>query len=118
MFRNPQSALPALAAVPAAEPEADAASRRVRRHAGIAALLFLPALVAAKVFLLSTEEGTRCLMTGRCRPFPGVFFLVLLAAVVASYVVVWAAPRRFRKGALTVQLALEALAVLTVLAYP
>ncbi|WP_328620653.1 hypothetical protein [Streptomyces sp. NBC_00354] len=100
------------------ESPADAASRRIRRNAGIAALLFLPALVAAKVFLLSTEVGTRCVMTGGCRPFPGEVFLALLAGVVASFVVVQAAPRRFQKGALTAQSALEALAVLMVLAYP
>ncbi|KJY47857.1 MULTISPECIES: hypothetical protein [unclassified Streptomyces] len=114
MSWNPQTALLA----PTPESPAEAAARRVRRNAGIAALLLLPALVAAKVLVLSTEAGGRCLMQGGCRPFPGEVFLALLAAVVASGVAVQSAPHRFRKHALAAQLALEALAVLMVLAYP
>ncbi|WP_327362014.1 MULTISPECIES: hypothetical protein [unclassified Streptomyces] len=112
MSWNPEPALLA------PESPADAASRRIRRNAGITALLFLPALVAAKLFVLSTEVGTYCLMEGGCRPFPEEVFLALLAAVVVSLVAAQAAPRRFRKGAFAAQSALETLAVLMVLAYP
>ncbi|MEU7551124.1 hypothetical protein AB0B01_01985 [Streptomyces sp. NPDC044571] len=104
------------AALDPASPEA--VSRRRGRTSRITAVLFLPALVAAKVMVLATERGTACVMQGGCAPFPGVFFLALLAAVVASVVVVAAAPRRFQGPALAVQLALETIAVLMVLAYP
>ncbi|MFE2146171.1 hypothetical protein ACFXA3_31340 [Streptomyces sp. NPDC059456] len=111
MSWNPQTDLPAPA------PQAGTAVRRTRRRAGIAALLLPPALVGATALLLSTEQGSRCLVMGGCRPFPGELFLTLLGAVVAAFVVVQAAPHRLAKGAFAAQLALEALAVLAVLAY-
>ncbi len=91
-------------------------SMRTRRNSGIAAVLLLPALVAAKVAVLMTETGGRCLMYGGCRPFPFVFFAVVCGGVVAAAVVTMAAPRRYQGGALAVQL--EAVAVAMVFAYP
>ncbi|MET9320921.1 hypothetical protein ABZX75_12165 [Streptomyces sp. NPDC003038] len=91
---------------------------RIRKHSGIAAALFLPALVVAKVLLLTTETGSRCLVQGGCAPFPHDAFEALLVAVAVSVAVTMAAPDRVRRAALAVQLLLEVVAVGVVLSYP
>ncbi|MEV6955157.1 hypothetical protein [Streptomyces sp. NPDC051183] len=95
-----------------------AAAARVRMHAGIGAALFLPALFLAKVLVLTTETGSRCLEKGGCTPFPAAAFGVLTGAAAVALVAALAAPRRVRAGALAAQLLLEAVAVGTVLVYP
>ncbi|MFF5702035.1 hypothetical protein ACFY7H_05990 [Streptomyces sp. NPDC012794] len=99
-----------------APPSAGAGRTRVR--ALIAAALFLPALVVAKILVLSTETGGRCLMYGGCAPFPGVLFLVLCGAAAVAMVLALAAPERLRGWALGAQLVLEPAAVGLVLVFP
>ncbi|MFE9481550.1 hypothetical protein ACFYNM_23440 [Streptomyces spororaveus] len=114
---------PAPAALPApssasASPSATAASR-IRSRSGLAALLFPPALLVAKLLMLSTDRGGRCFVNDvSCAPFPVGAFGALLAALVVSFVVALAAPVRAGRVALAAQLTLEALAVLLVLAFP
>ncbi|ATZ26036.1 hypothetical protein ACFZBM_15175 [Streptomyces lavendulae] len=91
---------------------------RIRGNAVLAALLFVPALVLAKVLVLATETGGRCLAEGGCPPFPGTAFLVLTAAAAVALAGALAAPQRMRRAALGAQLLLEAVAVGLVPAYP
>ncbi|MCX5377618.1 hypothetical protein [Streptomyces sp. NBC_00091] len=98
-----------------AAPPSDAAVR-IRVRAVIGAVLFVPALIVMLIMVLATETGSRCVMKGGCAPFPGALFLTLCgAAVVAMVLALGAAPMRMRKGALTWQLLLEAVAVCLVL---
>ncbi|RSS60776.1 hypothetical protein EF912_08820 [Streptomyces sp. WAC07061] len=91
---------------------------RSRVPAVIAAALFVPALVAAKILVLMTEKGGRCLMYGGCAPFPGAVFLVLCGAAALAMLLALAAPPRLRGPALAAQLVLEPSAVALVLAFP
>ncbi|MGO4463512.1 hypothetical protein AB4039_40540 [Streptomyces sp. M-16] len=91
---------------------------RIRGNAVLAALLFVPALVLAKVLVLATETGGRCLAQGGCPPFPGTAFLVLTAAAAVALAAALTAPRRMRRAALGAQLLLEVVAVGLVPAYP
>ncbi|MEU8779667.1 hypothetical protein [Streptomyces sp. NPDC048606] len=94
---------------------------RQARHGAYAvwgAVLFLPALVLAKIAVLATETGSACLVRGGCTPFPSAFFLTLCGLAAAAMVAALAAPRRMRGRALGAQLLLETVAVLLVLAYP
>ncbi|EFL15912.1 hypothetical protein [Streptomyces sp. C] len=100
----------------AAPPSAGAGRSRV--PAVVAAALFVPALVAAKILVLMTEKGGRCLMYGGCEPFPGVVFLVLCGAAAVALVLALAAPARLRGPALGAQLLLELCTVGLVLAFP
>ncbi|MFD3465876.1 hypothetical protein ACFWWM_05810 [Streptomyces sp. NPDC058682] len=70
---------------------------RIRSRSVLGALLFPPALLVVKVLVLTTDRGGRCFVndTG-CAPFPVDAFEALLAA----------------------QVALEAVAVLLVVAFP
>ncbi|MFE1559311.1 hypothetical protein ACFW6V_30525 [Streptomyces sp. NPDC058734] len=111
MTWNPQS--PAAAVPPTA-----ATGPRTHVRALIAAALFVPALVAAKILVLMTEKGGRCLMYGGCAPFPGVVFLVLCGAAALAMVFALAAPARLRGPALGAQLVLELCAVGLVPAFP
>ncbi|WP_405980087.1 hypothetical protein [Streptomyces sp. NBC_00158] len=100
------------------QPPTATTGSRAHVRALIAAGLFVPALVVAKILVLATEEGSRCLVRGGCAPFPGVFFLVLCGAAALALVAALAAPERLRGKALTAQLLLELLAVGLVLAFP
>lgn len=111
MTWNPQSPT-------AATPPTAATGPRTHLRALIAAALFVPALVVAKILVLTTETGSRCLMYGGCAPFPGVFFLVLCGAAALALVAALAAPERLRGKALKVQLLLELVAVGLVLVFP
>ncbi|MEV7519541.1 hypothetical protein [Streptomyces sp. NPDC091371] len=92
---------------------------QIRARAILALVLLLPALFAAKFLLLATDRGGRCFVDDiECAPFPIGAFGALLAAVVVSAVAAVAAPAREARIALRVQLALEAVAVLLVLAFP
>ncbi|MET9886001.1 hypothetical protein ABZZ20_23240 [Streptomyces sp. NPDC006430] len=114
MSWNPQiDATDTTDAAPALAP-----SMGMRGCAGIGAVLFLPALVAAKILVLMSETGSRCLMYGGCRAFPFALFVALIVGAVAAFAVTMAAPRRFQGPALTAQLLLEAVGVGLVLAYP
>ncbi|UQX01703.1 hypothetical protein [Streptomyces sp. RerS4] len=99
-------------------PPAPAGAVRVRTHAVLWAVLFVPALVAAKIAVLATHTGSRCLTYGGCTPFPSVAFLTLCGLAAAAMVVALAGPAPIRGGALAAQLMLEAVAVTLVLAYP
>ncbi|MEU9036899.1 hypothetical protein AB0D45_18630 [Streptomyces sp. NPDC048352] len=100
----------------AAPPSAGAA--RIRVRALVAAVLFVPALVVAKILVLATEQGSRCLMYGGCAPFPVLLFLALSGAALAATVLALAGPERMRPGALTAQLLLELVAVGLVPVFP
>ncbi|MEU3774682.1 hypothetical protein AB0F11_16045 [Streptomyces sp. NPDC032472] len=106
------------AAPTAAAARPDSPSMGMRRSSGIAGVLLLPALVAAKVAVLMSETGSRCLMYGGCRPFPFTLFGAVCIAVLAAAAVVMTAPRKYQSAALTAQLLLEAAAVVLVCAYP
>ncbi|MFE3996554.1 hypothetical protein ACFXPW_33450 [Streptomyces goshikiensis] len=87
-------------------------------RAVVCAVLLLPALVLAKIAVLSTETGSRCLVYGGCTPFPAVTFWALLGVALAAMVVALAAPEVAAKPALSVQILLETMVVSLVLAYP
>ncbi|GGS19102.1 hypothetical protein Snoj_73990 [Streptomyces nojiriensis] len=92
---------------------------RIRSRSLLAALLFLPALFVVKILVLATDTGGRCFVDDiECAPFPVGAFGALLAALVVSFVVATAAPGRAGRIALAAQVALEAVAVLLVLAFP
>ncbi|MFG2975741.1 hypothetical protein ACGFYY_22540 [Streptomyces sp. NPDC048331] len=98
---------------------ATASASRIRWHSGLAALLFLPTLLVAKILTLATDKGGRCFVNDTdCVPFPAAAFGALLAAVVVSFVVATAAPVRVGRVALAAQLSLELVAFTLVLAFP
>ncbi|WP_327300880.1 hypothetical protein [Streptomyces goshikiensis] len=100
----------------APQPRAPRSGTRV--CAVVCAVLLLPALVLAKIAVLSTETGSRCLVYGGCTPFPGVAFWALLGVALAAMVAALAAPEVAAKPALAVQILLETMAAGLVLAYP
>ncbi|MFD7262188.1 hypothetical protein [Streptomyces sp. NPDC059874] len=92
---------------------------RIRGRSVLALLLLLPALFVAKFLLLATDRGGRCFVNDiECTPFPVEAFGALLVATVVAAVLAIATPVRVGRLALGVQLALEAAAVVLVLALP
>ncbi|WP_329383568.1 hypothetical protein OG625_21615 [Streptomyces sp. NBC_01351] len=93
---------------------------RIRGRAVLALVLLLPALFVAKFLLLATDRGGRCFVNDfECTPFPFEAFGGLLAAVlVAAVLAIASSPVRVARIALGAQLALEAVAVALVLAFP
>ncbi|MEW2412693.1 hypothetical protein AB0953_03045 [Streptomyces sp. NPDC046866] len=112
------SASAATAPASASGPRPGSPSMALRRTSGIAGVLLLPALVVAKVVVLMSETGSRCLMYGGCRDFPFGVFGAVCAGVLAAAAVVMAAGRRYQSAALAAQLLLEVAAVAMVVAYP
>ncbi|MBT2506735.1 hypothetical protein J7I98_12710 [Streptomyces sp. ISL-98] len=106
-------------------PPASRTAVRLRIASVVAAVLLIPGTVVAWVVSVSTEQGGRCLMHGGeyCgASAPGwVFTAALTAAFVAWCVVLFVPSRvreseRIRRAALWVQLAMEGLFLLLVVA--
>ncbi|MCX4527299.1 MULTISPECIES: hypothetical protein [unclassified Streptomyces] len=99
-------------------PRPSASRKRTVTPAIVSAVLLLPALVLAKIAVLATETGSRCLVYGGCTHFPIAAFAALLGVALVAMVVALAAPPVAAEPALAIQILLETMATGLVLAYP
>ncbi|MFD7631036.1 hypothetical protein ACFV7Q_34275 [Streptomyces sp. NPDC059851] len=110
------------ATAPPATPPVRAAGHRDRSRlwSGLSAALFVPAVLAAVVLLLSSVRVSGCVTYGvQCaRGLPGWLFLWSAGLGAVAFVVAMAAPAlRVRQAALGVQLLAECTALLVILSY-
>ncbi|MEV6579936.1 hypothetical protein AB0M92_17440 [Streptomyces sp. NPDC051582] len=110
------------ATAPPATPPAPAAGRkdRSRLWSGLSAALFVPAVLAAVMLLLSSVRVSRCVTYGVdcARGLPGGLFVWSAGLAVAALAVALAAPAlRVRQVALGTQLLAEGTALLVILSH-
>ncbi|MFC9425687.1 hypothetical protein [Streptomyces sp. NPDC056987] len=108
---------------PSATPPAPATATgrdRSRLWAGLSAALFVPAVLAAGLLLLSSERVSGCVTYGvQCaKGLPGWLFVWSACIGAVAFVVALAAPAlRVRQVALAAQLCAECTALLVILSY-
>ena len=111
---------------PPAAPPAAATPPDIGRWSLNSAVLLIPAVLMAGILALSTEHGSRCLTHGGdgCSPWPEGTFVWTVTGVVLACVVTMALPAGMRRGhelrkaAFSVQILLEAFAVIVALSFP
>ncbi|MFI6688368.1 hypothetical protein [Streptomyces sp. NPDC050485] len=106
---------------PAALPSQTVQDRdRTRLWAALAALLFVPAVLAMGVLTLASERASRCLTYGeQCAPgLPGWLFEWGAGVGVVAFIVALAAPAvRVRQVAVAAQVLAECTALLVILSH-
>ncbi|MFE2479135.1 hypothetical protein [Streptomyces sp. NPDC059389] len=93
---------------------------RSRFWSGLSAALFVPAVLASVMLLLSSVRVSGCVTYGvECtRGLPGWLFLWSTGAAIVAFIVALAAPAaRVRQAALATQLLAEGTALLVILSY-
>ncbi|MFI8266720.1 MULTISPECIES: hypothetical protein [unclassified Streptomyces] len=93
---------------------------RSRFWSGLSAALFVPAVLASVMLLLSSVRVSGCVTYGvECaRGLPGWLFLWSSGAAIVAFIVALAAPARWaRQAALAIQLLAEGTALLVILSH-
>ncbi|WP_327185864.1 hypothetical protein [Streptomyces sp. NBC_01334] len=106
--------------VPAPPVQSASPTDRTRRWAAVAALLFVPAVVATAVSTLTSERAGRCLTYGeQCTPaLPGWLFAWSAGVGAVAFLIAVAAPAlRVRQAALVAQFLAEGTALLVILSH-